>query len=486
MKKLIIFTLLSLHTTIVAENAIVKQAFAAESTPKHLEPIFFLESDSSKDIDRISYFSTAELDKSRRETFSKIDLSAISIPTNIQITIEEEDDDIIREEQNLTYSNLESEFKQRPTILVDEKYTANILNLESKDRLKLQQKISPIINPNTIIIAQTSEKPIPLAWSKADFSTPRSPAAKIINGSNEVGSVSTPDELAVQLLTGLNSDGKFQPGIAIDFAPYLLIKGTNFTLAEYRNDAFQRFLARTKLSVATSSSDTNTRLGFGAEFILVDNGDPSIDEVLLTKIDGIIQQPPRPPKNPNESDTDYEKRVEELNNKFDQDLKPKIEAVINGERDRLTQQSFWNIGIGTSSISTSGKPFNLRSDGMGFWTTYKVGMGGKSELILHGNYRSGENISDRKGSFFNGDTVTLATRIRTGDEDFKFSLETAYNIESQVGKESNTYFNFGVAVEPKITKDLWLSFSIDGSTGRQNGEDVRIFSGLKWNFNNGK
>jgi hypothetical protein len=167
-------------------------------------------------------------------------------------------------------------------------------------------------------------------------------------------------------------------------------------------------------------------------------------------------------------------------------LKQPIETAKNEARDRLTQQPIWNVGIGTSLVSSSGKYYDLRGDGMGIWSTYKTGVGGKSELRLHSNYRSGERIADRKGAFFNGNTLTLAAQVRTGDEDFKFSFETAFNVESQSGKESNTYLNFGVGIEPKVNKDLWLSFSINGATGRQNGDDVRIFSGLKWNFNDGK
>jgi hypothetical protein len=327
----------------------------------------------------------------------------------------------------------------------------------------------------------------PLAWSDVDFSTPRSPAAKIIGEVDQAGSISSPDELAIQLLTGLDSDGKFQPGIAIDFVPYLLIKGTNFTLAEYRNDGFQQFLARTKFSVATSKSDTNARLGSGAEFILIDQGDPRLDTPLLGEINSILDKQPPPIKQDlRETPENFDKRQKRYFKAYDDSLKPLIEDAKNQARDRLTQQPIWNVGFGSSLVSTSGKYFDLRSDGMGIWSTYKTGLGGKSEIRLQSNYRSGERISDRKGAFFNGNTVTLAAQVRTGDEDFKFSFETAFNIENQSGKESNTYLNFGIGVEPKLNKDLWLSFSINGATGRQNGDDVRIFSGLKWNFNDGK
>jgi outer membrane autotransporter protein len=112
-------------------------------------------------------------------------------------------------------------------------------------------------------------------------------------------------------------------------------------------------------------------------------------------------------------------------------------------------------------------------------------LGGDSELILHGYYRSGARTFDRNGAFVNVDTVTTAARIRTGSDNFKFSMEAAYNFETQSGKTSNSYLSFGLGVEPKITDNLWLALSMSGATGKQSGNDVQIFSGLKWNFNNG-
>jgi hypothetical protein len=351
-------------------------------------------------------------------------------------------------------------------------------NLHENRNIYPQESIPETHKKSTLIAQNPPEiTKKPLGWSALDFSTPSSPAAKIIGYTNDIGAISNPNELAVKLLTGLDSDGSFQTGFAIDIAPYLLARGTGFTLEEYRspNSGFQRFLANTKISVATSKSDTTARFGVGAEFILLNEGDFRLDPELLEEFKGIVKDLP-----PFDSaDPDY--------TAFNDSLKRKIQPAKNRARKKAAQKPIWSLGFATSLASTTGKYFDFKGDGTGLWTTYKTGLGGDSELILHGYYRSGERVPDRNvtGAFVDVDTLTTAVRIRTGSDNFKFSAETAYNFESQSGKTSNSYLSFGLGVEPKITDGLWLSLSMSGTTGKQSGNDVQIFSGLKWNFNSG-
>jgi hypothetical protein len=412
-------------------------------------------------------------------------------------------------EQDNCHHCTELAFSQNSNFLKTNYFVNDILNMElhnSRQNVETEP-ISTNTQNNTLAqrinVGSILADKKPLGWSTLDFSTPSSPGAKIIGYTGEIGSVSTPNELAIKLLNGLDSDGNgnFQTGIAIDIAPYLLIRGKDFTLADYRkpNAGFERFLANTKISVATSKSDTTARLGVGAEFILIDEGDLRFDPELFARFSTILNKqpapssPPEPPTNPTpESLSQYEEaldRHQEAERKkfeeYDNLIKSDIQAAKKAARARATQKSLWVLGAGTSLISPTGRYFDFRSDGTGLWTTYKLGMGGNSELIVHSSYRSGERISDRKNNFFNGDTVTAGARIRTGSEDFKFSLETAYNLESQSSKASNSYLSFGLGLEPRVSDNLWLSLSMKGSTGRENGNDFQMISGIKWNFNNG-
>jgi hypothetical protein len=327
----------------------------------------------------------------------------------------------------------------------------------------------------TVAIAQSDKirDKKPLGWSTLDFSIPRSPAAKIIGYSGDVGAVSSPNELAVKLLNGTDSDGMFQRGFSIDVAPYLLLRGTGFTLGEYRNQNawLTRFLANTKVSVATSTSDSSTaRLGFGVEFVLINEGDPRFDEILMNDFRVILANQPQ----------DFDA--------FDRSIKDQVRAAKDRARKRAAQKSIWTLGIGTSLISSTGRYFDFRGDGSGLWTTYRTGLGGDSELILNAAYRMGERQSVRNSVpavVVNVDTLTTTAQIRTGSDNFKFSMEAAYNLENQSGVTSNSYLSYGLGVEPKISDNLWLSLSLNGSSGKQNGSDVQIFSGVKWSFNSG-
>lgn len=384
------------------------------------------------------------------------------------------------------FNSSESEMVQSLKISTNSDLTENFLAQESEDSkttfkskvVKVDNNISDKIIPtSTISISQSDNSKRlkkPAGFSELDFSTPSSPGARMIGIKGDLGSVSTPNELAVKLLNGLNSDGNFLPGVAIDFAPYLLASGPGFTLSDYRKSGFQRFLANTKISIATAPSDQAANLGLGAEFILLNDGDPRLDDELFDDLRMATEVPTPPPLTPAEVDA------------FNSSIKDKIIAAKKRAKDRSEQKETWVLGIGTSLVSSSSRYYDLRGNGMGVWTTYKRGMGSGSEIILHGEYRSKERTSDRNGGFVNVDTATAGVRIRTGDDKFKFSLETAYNYASQEAAASNSYLSLGLGAEPKISDNLWLSLSMTGNIGRQNGNDVQVFSGLKWNFNSGQ
>ncbi len=329
-------------------------------------------------------------------------------------------------------------------------------------------------------LSLTSKQPI--GWSQRDFATPDSPAAKIIGSStSKIPNISTPGALATNLLNGLNSDGKFSTGIAVDTIPYLLFRGSGITLEDYRKDGLQRFFSNLSISIATNketSSDT-ARVGLAAQFALVNDGDRRMNDEYLGKLEKFAASITR---DPNFGDWTKEQRNLEIAKKLKEfkESKDYIEAI-----NELENKPIWTVAVGTSLISSTGRYSDLRGEGMGVWSTYRQGIGGNSQLIFHGAYRSGERIADPKGGFFNGDTFLIGTRIRMGDEtNSKFSLEAAYNIENRQGSTSNSFFSLGVGLEQKVVpkENLWLVFSFNNDIGRQNGSDFRFNSGIRWEF----
>lgn len=320
------------------------------------------------------------------------------------------------------------------------------------------------------------EKNKPISWTKIEFYSPSSPAAKLIgsNPDGDISPISTPSDLSVKLLSGLNSDGEFAPGISVEFLPYVLIREKGLTLSEYRSSEFQRFLANTKLSVATHTASGSRRVGVGVEFVLQDDSDLRKNEQLFQCIDRIISE------NSGDPGMTAEERKEILEKRTPKFSEAKAAAEADGDRGTM-----WTVALGSSWVSPTEKYSDLRGEGMGFWTTYRKGIGTNSQLLFHASYRTNERISDRQNGFVNADTLLGGVRLLSGDRNFRFSLETAYNRESQNGKQSSDYLSYGIGLEPKVGQDLWLSVYFGGTSGRQIGSDFQVSTGLKWNFNTG-
>jgi hypothetical protein len=397
-----------------------------------------------------------------------------------------------------------------PPSLTEESLTVRT-NESSLDSLKIRSSFkSSIAQVSPIDIVNPDPKNKPIGWGEIKFSSTNSPAAKLI-GTDEgkIQTISTPSELSVNLLNGLNSDGDFAPTLAVDMLPYTLFRGKELTLANYRNSSLERFLANTKLSVATNKVMENSgsaRLGVGLEFVLINNGDLRTDQCLMQDITYIAEREQNPNLNPciaairpqagivepsfkpcdrkKKSEEECRKNREEYVEYIDkQYLKAKQAAEKRGD-----QASIWTAAIGSSWVSPNGRYNNLQSEGMGIWTTYKQGINTNSQLLFHASYRTNERLKVNSGNneFINADTLVGGVRLLSGDRNFRFSLETTYNRESPTGgKPNNDYLYYGLGIEPRIGENLWLSLSFGGTTGRQNGSDVQIVSGLKWNFNTG-
>lgn len=326
-------------------------------------------------------------------------------------------------------------------------------------------------------------------FSTLDFIPSTSPAARVIEHSPAT-TISAPNKVGFQLLNGLNSDGKFGTGISIDVAPYLIIRGTDFTLQEYRESYLARLLANTKLSVATKKTDTSANIGIGMEFILFSDGDPRQDDLLLTELKTVITKTleGKDAPVPGASQADLDKFAQNV-------LKPALAEVKNKPENkrRLEQKQSLSMGLATSWISPTANYRDFRGDGSGIWTTYQKGVGNDSQLILHGFYRSGANLTDRNGISINGSNLLIGARIQTGS-DTKISLESSYNIENSFGKSSNNYLAYGIGLDTPINvfrtkdedKNLFLSLSMTGYSGRQNGGDFQMLSTVKWNFGDGQ
>ena len=335
----------------------------------------------------------------------------------------------------------------------------------------------------------------------------------------------TPDELAASLLNGVDPNGNFQTGIAIDTSPYMLWKGPTVTLNKYQNSYATRLLARTQLSIATTkgedSDDESQRLAIG--LILTpwaDNkADPRLNKKWIECIQGNIQeayakiatnlQRPRPLR-PGEIEgpehkqwkSDAKKILDEVRTERakakalnDTVAQGTTTCEVNREdaRKQAWEGSAWTIGLAPSWFSKSGDLDDLDSTGIAAWTSLSysfsdTGVAGIENLgkaIIHARYRTDEKIAiqNANGQFFDRDSFALSLRWQFGRPRLNFSLEGSLVGADNEGREDDTFYEFNAKAKYNIQdSNIWLTGAIGTTSEKDDGESTARFS-LDWAFN---
>ena len=110
-----------------------------------------------------------------------------------------------------------------------------------------------------------------------DYAVPSSPAFTALDAApHQVTRGSAAKPLVFNAFTNFLQTGRLDPGIALDFSPYILLGGGFQNLEEYRNNNLRRALANSMISVAAlkNSKDTsNTDIGVGVRVTFFDDHD---------------------------------------------------------------------------------------------------------------------------------------------------------------------------------------------------------------------
>lgn len=93
----------------------------------------------------------------------------------------------------------------------------------------------------------------------------------------------SPRAFATELLNGVDKNGNFQSGIAIETAPYLLFNGKNVTLHDYQTSYMTQILTNSQISLATvkgsSDDDKSIRMAAGLKIVPWNKGDSRTYEI---------------------------------------------------------------------------------------------------------------------------------------------------------------------------------------------------------------
>jgi hypothetical protein len=349
-----------------------------------------------------------------------------------------------------------------------------------------------------------------------DLSVPESPAFTVLGLTPQtVVRPTSPRQFATSLLSGVDMNGNFQSGLALDFVPYLILAGDELTLRGYQQNYFQRLLSRTQVSFATtkgaSDDDKSMRLALGLHATLWDRGDPRTDENLMTCL-GQMRTPRRPDQLEPEllgttpqdlkDFNDSLSRYNEDKTRYERDRQAAIE-FNNGvsarcrdeSRRRNWNRSSWIIAAAPSWISLTGETKRYRWDGGGFWTSVAYGFEGvpglkdRSQLILHARYRNREQVPvpDAEGTFFTQDSAFFGARFRHGSPTFNGSFEYTFLRLRPAGATFDNAQRLALGFERRIAGDTWFNLSLGGETGRSDGKNNGfVLTSFKWAFSGRK
>lgn len=349
----------------------------------------------------------------------------------------------------------------------------------------------PTPNP-TPAVADPSVLNGPVAQAAVDMSVPESPAFTVLGITPQtVIRPTSPRAFATSLLNGVDQNGNFQSGLAMDFVPYLLVAGDDLTLRKYQNSRIVQLLSRTQFSFATTKGatedDKSLRLALGLHLTLWDRGDPRLDQTLMKCLSRLVL-PHITDLGDTEGNARKRREAQEVNDALS------IECREKAQKDNWNATS-WIIGAAPSWISKDGQTKNMQWNGGGFWTSFAYGFEGvpglekKSQLILHARYRNREQVPDPDvtGAFLSQDSMFFGARFRTGSPTFNGSFEYTFLRSRFAGLKFDNASRLSLGFERRIAGDTWFNLSLGGETGRQDGHNNGfVLTSFKWAFSDRK
>jgi len=355
---------------------------------------------------------------------------------------------------------------------------------------------APAAAPTPLAVTKDEVKDKPVEFSDADLAVPESPAFTVLGLTPQtVARPTSPRAFASSLLNGVDENGNFQSGVALDTAPYLVFAGPSLTLRKYNESYQTRFLARTQFSFGTtkgaSDDDKSVRLALGFRMTLWDAGDPHSDEDLLTCFADRLKLPAPPTINPDTqtiiNEGEHKKLVAEA---IAGNIKGADECRAEA-RKRNWNRSSWIVAAAPSWISTTGQTKDLKWNGAGFWTSLAYGFEGipalekNSQFIVHTRYRNLEQAPDpvTKGKFIIQDSFFLGGRWRFGNENASANVEGVFQRIRQKGKVWDTSGRYSVGLERRVAENMWFGLSFGTQQGREDGKNKGfVLSSFRWGF----
>jgi hypothetical protein len=337
---------------------------------------------------------------------------------------------------------------------------------------------------------------------QSNNAVPESPAFSMLGVSSEnVVRPTSPNQLGLSVLNGVDPNGNFQSGIAVETAPFMLFAGDTITLQDYQKSDSIRILANTQISLATvkgtDSDDESQRLAMGLHITPWDKGDPRLnDDIVKCFADGLdnalkANEKPLPKsvaKDPILAEA-YRKQLTEAAQKDVKSCRTKAKAAT-------ANASAWTIGLTSSYFSRSGDLDDLDQSGFALWSSLALnpkdfGFGGplldsSGAAVLHVRYRTDEQVAIENGnsSFYKRDSIVAGLGWRFGSPTLAFTVEGSFVDANNEDRADDTFYQFNAKVEYQVpNSNIWLTGNLGTSSDRADGDDTALRVSLNWAFN---
>jgi hypothetical protein len=322
-----------------------------------------------------------------------------------------------------------------------------------------------------------------------DLAVPESPAFAALGLTpQEVTRPTSARDLATSFLNGVDREGHFQTGIAIDTAPYMLWAGPRLTLKDYVAGKYvTRFLARWQTSFATTKgadSDAAVRVGLGMRFTLFDRGDPRMDAELmqcLSKVaDYLLATAPAVPPGAD---------LALVNRQREEAVREGAKPCREDSATRRWNRSAWIAGLAPTWTSPDGKAGGFEYTGTALWTSIGYGFEGVPLLEDHAmlagyvKRRDQEIAPDRfrEGDSITQDTLTVGGRFLFGAPSTQLNFEAVYLRNDRRDELEDQYWRVGLGFERRLVENVWLDLSFGRELSRREDDNaVFILGSFKW------
>lgn len=370
------------------------------------------------------------------------------------------------------------------------------------------------------VAAQTPTSPGTVSTvnsAQLDFAVPESSAFTVLDVTpTTITRPTTPSELASSLLNGVDKNGNFQTGIALDFAPYMLAQGGQIGINAYNANckmsavdglnhcgfSLLRFATRTQISVGTtkgaSANDKSSKLAVGAKLTIFDFGDPRLDRGFLQRLDKAQQEAQDAVTKkrtdagqsplPGPGDIAGQKQFLDDQNAL---LLKSIPPLIDAEKKKNWNRSSWTIAAAPSWSSPDGTTGSYGWNGGGVWTSIGYGfeqlpgLRDSSELIGYFRYRSRETLPitapTATSPIVTQNSDYGGVQLLLGANSFHGSVESIYVDNRPSTGTREHYVQTTLAAEKQIASGLWFHIGVGGQSGRANGKgQLFVLSSFNW------